>query len=88
VLQVEAANFTAPEAEPNESSRILLLDKPSNNRITISTNLTRITEMSDHFAKFMSSPAKAGIHFAAVYSQWIPACAGMTTLESERHALL
>jgi hypothetical protein len=39
----------------------------------------RITEMGDCGCKTRVIPAKAGIHFAFVKSQWIPAFAGMTT---------
>jgi hypothetical protein len=34
--------------------------------------------MDDGFHKTSVIPAKAGIHFATVKSQWIPAFAGMT----------
>jgi hypothetical protein len=34
--------------------------------------------MADSFHKSSVIPAKAGIHFATVKSQWIPAFAGMT----------
>ena len=37
-----------------------------------------ITEMADGLQKRDVIPAKAGIHFATVKNQWIPAFAGMT----------
>jgi hypothetical protein len=36
--------------------------------------------MDDGFHKTSVIPAKAGIHFATVKNQWIPAFAGMTIL--------
>jgi hypothetical protein len=40
--------------------------------------LLRITEIDDGFHKTSVILAKAGIYFATVKNQWIPAFAGMT----------
>jgi len=46
--------------------------------LTSGTQATQAVERRYHRSPLVVIPAKAGIHFASVNNQWIPAFAGMT----------